>query len=117
MYIDPELARVGLNEIEAQRGGIEVRVVQLPITSVLRALTLGETRGFMKALVDAHSDRLLGFTMLGAGAGDVVAVVQVAMLAGLPYTALRDAILTHPTMAEGLTVLFANVPPRAGSRP
>lgn len=80
------------------------------MTSVLRARTIGETRGFMKALIDARSDRILGFTMLGAEAGEVVAVVQTAMLAGLPYTGLRDAILTHPTMAEGLTVLFANVP-------
>jgi pyruvate/2-oxoglutarate dehydrogenase complex dihydrolipoamide dehydrogenase (E3) component len=80
------------------------------MTSVLRARTIGETRGSIKALIDAHSDRILGFTMLGAGAGEVVAVVQTAMLAGLPFTGLRDAILTHPTMAEGLTVLFANVP-------
>jgi pyruvate/2-oxoglutarate dehydrogenase complex dihydrolipoamide dehydrogenase (E3) component len=80
------------------------------VASVLRAKTTGETRGVMKALVAAESDRLLGFTMLGAEAGEVVAVVQVAMLAGLPYTGLRDAILTHPTMAEGLTVLFAAVP-------
>lgn len=108
VFIDPELARVGLSETEAQ--GIDARVVTLPMTSVLRARTLVETRGFMKALLEARSDRILGFTMLGAEAGEVVAVVQTAMLAGLPYTGLRDAILTHPTMAEGLTVLFANVP-------
>ena len=83
------------------------------MTSVLRARTIGETRGFMKALIDAQRDRILGFTMLGAGAGEVVAVVQTAMLAGLPFTGLRDAILTHPTMAEGLTVLFANVPTKS----
>jgi probable pyridine nucleotide-disulfide oxidoreductase len=64
----------------------------------------------MKALIDARSDRILGFTMLGAGAGEVIAAVQTAMLAGLPYTGLRDAILTHPTMAEGLNVLLAGVP-------
>ncbi len=113
LFTDPPLARVGLNETEAQRAGVGVRVARLPVASVLRAKTTGETRGVMKALVDARSDLLLGFTMLGAEAGEVVAVVQVAMLAGLPYTGLRDAILTHPTMAEGLTVLFAGVPSRA----
>jgi pyruvate/2-oxoglutarate dehydrogenase complex dihydrolipoamide dehydrogenase (E3) component len=86
------------------------------MSSVLRARTTGETRGFMKALIDARSDRILGFTMLGAGAGEVIATVQTAMLAGLPYTRLRDAILTHPTMAEGLGVLLAGVPPMAPTR-
>ena len=78
------------------------------MTSVLRARAIGETRGFMKALID-DSDHIIGFTMLGADAGEVIAVVQTAMLAGLPYTALRDALLTHPTMAEGLNVLFGTV--------
>ncbi len=108
-FIDPELGRVGLSETDARRLGLDVRVVRLPMTSVLRARAIGETRGFMKALIDTKSDRILGFTMLGADAGEVIAVVQTAMLAGLPYTALRDAILTHPTMAEGLNVLFANL--------
>ncbi|GEO17884.1 mercuric reductase [Microvirga aerophila] len=111
MFIDPELGRVGLNETEARRQNIAVRVVTLPMASVLRARTLGETRGFMKVLLDAHSDRILGFTMLAPNAGEVIAVVQTAMLAGLPYTGLRDAIFTHPTMAEGLNVLFTSVPP------
>ena len=113
MFIDPELGRVGLGEAEAKRRGIAVRVARLPMSSVLRAQTTGETRGFMKALIDARSDRILGFTMLGSGAGEVIAAVQTAMLAGLPYTGLRDAILTHPTMAEGLTVLLASVPAMA----
>jgi pyruvate/2-oxoglutarate dehydrogenase complex dihydrolipoamide dehydrogenase (E3) component len=113
VFIDPELGRVGLGETEAERRGIDVPVVRLPMTSVLRARTLGETRGFMKALLDVHSDRILGFTMLGAEAGEVIAVVQTAMLAGLPYAGLRDAILTHSTMGEGLIVLFANVPSRS----
>ena len=114
-FIDPELGRVGLSETDARRLGVDVRVVRLPMTSVLRARAIGETRGFMKALIDAKSDRILGFTMLGTGAGEVIAVVQTAMLAGLPYTGLRDAILTHPTMAEGLNVLLANVPEAGGS--
>jgi pyruvate/2-oxoglutarate dehydrogenase complex dihydrolipoamide dehydrogenase (E3) component len=113
MFIDPELGRVGLGEAETKRRGIAVRVARLPMSSVLRAKTTGETRGFMKALIDARSDRILGFTMLGSGAGEVIAAVQTAMLAGLPYTGLRDAVLTHPTMAEGLTVLLASVPAMA----
>jgi pyruvate/2-oxoglutarate dehydrogenase complex dihydrolipoamide dehydrogenase (E3) component len=80
--------------------------------AVYRARTLTETRGFLKALMDTESDRILGFTALGAEAGEIIAVVQVAMLAGLPYTALRDAIFTHPTMVEGLIPLFSTVPAR-----
>ena len=87
------------------------------MSNVLRARALGETRGFMKMLLEASSDRILGFTMLGVDAGEVVAVVQTAMLGGLPYTILRDAILTHPTMAEGLNVLLATVPLDLGTRP
>ena len=79
------------------------------MSAVLRAQTIGETRGFMKALIDPRSEHILGFAMLGAEAGEVVAVVQTAMLAGLRYVGLRDAILTHPTMAEGLNELFASI--------
>ncbi len=112
MFTDPPLARVGLSEAEARRQGIAVRVAKLPIAAVLRTRTTSETRGFMKALVAAGGDRILGFTMLGAEAGEVMAVVQTAMLAGMPYTGLHDAILAHPTMAEGLGGLFSNVPAR-----
>ncbi|MGA2409411.1 MAG: mercuric reductase [Candidatus Binataceae bacterium] len=110
MFTDPPLARVGLNETEAHQQGIAVRAARMPMNAVLRTRTIDETQGFMKALVDAHSDRILGFTMLGPEAGEVMAVVQTAMLAGVPYTALRDTIYTHPTMAEGLVFLFENVP-------
>jgi pyruvate/2-oxoglutarate dehydrogenase complex dihydrolipoamide dehydrogenase (E3) component len=82
------------------------------MSAVLRTQTTDESRGFMKALVDAQSDHILGFTMLGPEAGELMTVVQTAMLAGLPYTGLRDAMLTHPTMAEGLSGLFASVPPQ-----
>ena len=110
-FIDPELARIGLDEAMAARQGTPVRVAKLAMTSVLRARAMVETRGFMKMLIAAESDRILGFTMLGVSAGEVLAVVQAAMLGGLPYTGLRDAIFTHPTMAEGLNVLLAGVPP------
>jgi pyruvate/2-oxoglutarate dehydrogenase complex dihydrolipoamide dehydrogenase (E3) component len=112
MFTDPPLGRVGLNEREARRQGIPVRVATLPIIAVLRSRTISETRGFMKALVEANGDRILGIAMLGAEAGEVIAVVQTAMLTGAPYTVLRDAILAHPTMAEGLGPLFANLPAR-----
>jgi pyruvate/2-oxoglutarate dehydrogenase complex dihydrolipoamide dehydrogenase (E3) component len=112
MFTDPELARVGLSETEAKERGIAYRLAKIPIAGVYRARTLCETRGFLKALIDTESDRILGFTALGAEAGEIIAVVQVAMLAGLPYTALREAIFTHPTMAEGLIPLFSAVPAR-----
>jgi pyruvate/2-oxoglutarate dehydrogenase complex dihydrolipoamide dehydrogenase (E3) component len=112
MFTDPPLARVGLSEAEARHQGVAVRIAKLPIVAVLRTRTTSETRGFMKALVAADGDRILGFAMIGADAGEVMAVVQTAMLAGMPYTGLRDAILAHPTMAEGLGGLFSNVPAR-----
>jgi pyruvate/2-oxoglutarate dehydrogenase complex dihydrolipoamide dehydrogenase (E3) component len=86
-----------------------VRVATLPMSHVLRTETTDETRGFMKVLVDARSDDILGFTMFGADAGEVMAVVQTAMLGRLPYTTLREAVLAHPTMAEGLIPLFAGI--------
>jgi pyruvate/2-oxoglutarate dehydrogenase complex dihydrolipoamide dehydrogenase (E3) component len=110
MFTEPPLARVGLSENEAQRQGAAVRVARLPMTGVRRTATTDETQGFMKVLVSASDDRILGFTMIGAEAGEVLAAVQTAMLAELPYPKLRDAILAHPTMAEGLDALFSNVP-------
>jgi pyruvate/2-oxoglutarate dehydrogenase complex dihydrolipoamide dehydrogenase (E3) component len=110
MFTDPQLGRVGLNESDANNLGLKYRVAKLPMMGVLRARTVSETRGFMKALV-GEDDHVLGFAMVGPEAGEVMAVVQTAMLAGMPYTALRDAILAHPTMAEGLNALFSRVPP------
>jgi pyruvate/2-oxoglutarate dehydrogenase complex dihydrolipoamide dehydrogenase (E3) component len=110
MFTEPPLARVGLSENEAQRQGVAVRVARLPMTGVRRTATTDETQGFMKVLVSARDDRILGFTMIGAEAGEVLAAGQTAMLADLPYPKLRDAILAHPTMAEGLDALFSNVP-------
>ena len=112
MFTDPELARVGLNEREAKARGIAYRLAKMPMAGVLRAVTLGETRGFVKMLVDAESDRILGFTAFGAEASEMMAAVQTAMLGGLSYTVLRDAIFTHPTASEGLVYLLAGVPAR-----
>ena len=108
MFTDPPLAHVGLSEGEAERQGVIVRVARLPVDSVLRAQATGERQGFMKVLVGENDDRILGFTMIGAAAGEVMAVVQTAMLAGASYGRLADAILAHPTMAEGLGMLFSN---------
>lgn len=112
MFTDPELARVGVNETEAAARGIDYRLATLPMSAVLRTRTLSAPRGFMKMLVDTGSDRILGFTAFGAEASELLAAVQTAMLGDLPYTLLRDALFTHPTVAEGLTVLLAD-PPRA----
>ena len=112
LFTDPELAHVGLHENEATQQGIEYRLVKIPMAAVLPATrTLGETTGFLKALIAAN-DRILGFTALGVGAGELLAPVQLAMSAGLPYTALRDLIVTHPTMSEGLMYLFSSAPVR-----
>jgi pyruvate/2-oxoglutarate dehydrogenase complex dihydrolipoamide dehydrogenase (E3) component len=108
LFTDPEFARIGLSEREAKERGMSHRLAKVPLAAVLRARTLSDTRGFMKALIDAN-ERVLGFSAFGAEAGEVMATVQIAMLAGLPYTALRDAIFTHPTMAEGLIALFSTV--------
>jgi pyruvate/2-oxoglutarate dehydrogenase complex dihydrolipoamide dehydrogenase (E3) component len=116
LFTDPELARIGLSETEARARGIPYRLAKIPMAAVLRTRTLGETRGFMKALVDAKSDRILGFTVFGVGGGDIMGAAQIAMIAGLPYTALRDAVLTHPTLVEGFTALFISVPARAQSQ-
>ena len=113
MFTDPPLAHVGLSEREAERQGVIARVARLPTSAVLRAQATVEKQGFMKALVGENDDRILGFTMIGAEAGEVMAVVQMAMIADLPYLRVRDAVLAHPTMGEGLGFLFANVAPRS----
>src|SRR5881296_1572302 len=110
LFTDPEFARIGLSETEAKRRGIPYRLFKIPMEEVLRARTLSETRGFLKALVEMDGDRILGFAGFAVDAGEIMSSVQIAMIAGLPYTALREAILTHPTLLEGLNPLFASVP-------
>ncbi|MGB8804063.1 MAG: mercuric reductase, partial [Chthoniobacterales bacterium] len=110
MFTDPELAHIGLSEKEAKAQGIAYRLFKIPMAAVMRATTMSETRGFLKALVEVNTDRILGFTGFGVDAGEILASVQIAMLAGLPYIALRDAILTHPTLVEGLIPLFSSAP-------
>jgi len=110
MFTDPELAHIGLSEKEAKERGIAYRLFKIPMAAVMRATTLSETRGFLKALVEVNTDRILGFTGFGVDAGEILSSMQIAMLAGLPYTALRDGILTHPTLVEGLIPLFSSAP-------
>jgi pyruvate/2-oxoglutarate dehydrogenase complex dihydrolipoamide dehydrogenase (E3) component len=113
MFTDPPLARVGLSEAEAERQGIVARVARLPMDAVLAAQATDQRQGFMKALVGDSDDRILGFTMVGAAAGEVMVVVHTAMLAELSNSKLANADFAHPTMAEGLSALFSRVPPRA----
>jgi pyruvate/2-oxoglutarate dehydrogenase complex dihydrolipoamide dehydrogenase (E3) component len=109
MFTDPELARVGRNEIEAKRDKIPYRVAKLPMAKVLRTNTIAEPRGFMKMLIGIDSDEIVGFTAFGIEASELMAAVQTAMIGRLPYTALRDAIFAHPTMSEGLVFLLQQV--------
>lgn len=111
MFIDPPLARIGMSEAEARANGMDMRVAKLSMKAVLRTRTTSQTAGFMKALVDPQ-DRIAGFAMIGSEAREVMAVVQAAMLGGLPYSVLRDAVLAHPTTTEGLNALFGNVAKR-----
>jgi pyruvate/2-oxoglutarate dehydrogenase complex dihydrolipoamide dehydrogenase (E3) component len=110
LFTDPELARIGLTEKEARSRKIDYRLFKVPMERVLRAQTLSETRGFLKALVGVNNDLILGFTAFAVDAGEIMASVQTAMMAGLPYTALRDAIWAHPTLVEGLIPLFSSAP-------
>ena len=110
LFTDPELAHVGLSESEAKSKRISYRIAKLPMAMVPRTHTLAQTSGFMKALI-GPDDRILGFTALGAEASELMAVVQTAMVGGMPYTTLRDTIYTHPTASEGLIALFTIVVP------
>ena len=108
MYIDPQLGGVGLREQEARAQGRDIRVAKMPMSYVARALEVDETRGFMKAIVDAQSDQILGFTALGIEGGEIMSAVEIAMMGKLPYTTLRDATFAHPTLMESLNNLFGS---------
>jgi pyruvate/2-oxoglutarate dehydrogenase complex dihydrolipoamide dehydrogenase (E3) component len=110
LFTDPEFARIGLSEVDAKKQGIPYRLFKIPMAGVLRARSLMETRGFLKCLVGRNDDRILGFSAFGVGAGEIMGCVQIAMLGNLPYTALREAILAHPTIPEGLVSLFSSTP-------
>ena len=113
LFTSPELAHVGLSETEAKRNGIPYRLAKLPMKAFLRTRTMDQTEGFAKALVSAENDSILGFTALGVSAGELLPPIQLAMKAGLPYTSIRDLVITHPTLCEGLVYLFSAVPGRS----
>jgi pyruvate/2-oxoglutarate dehydrogenase complex dihydrolipoamide dehydrogenase (E3) component len=117
MFIDPQLGRIGLNEQEAADRGLEFRVAKMQMGYVARAIEMGETRGFMKAIVDAENGQILGCAVLGVEGGEIMAMIQLAMMGGLPYTTLRDAVFAHPTLAESLNTLFATVDEQEARRP
>jgi pyruvate/2-oxoglutarate dehydrogenase complex dihydrolipoamide dehydrogenase (E3) component len=120
VFIDPQLGRVGLSEQEAREQGLNIRVAKMPMSHVARALEVDEPRGMMKAVVDADTDQILGCAVLGIEGGEVMAMIQIAMMGKMPYTSLRDAIFAHPTLAESLNNLFATIdqtPTRRGVTP
>ena len=108
VYIDPQLGRVGLSENEARAQGRKMRVARMPMSYVARALETDESRGFMKALVDADSGQILGAAVLGVEGGEIMSMLELAMMGQLPYTRLRDGIFAHPTLAESLNNLFTH---------
>ncbi|HZY86930.1 MAG TPA: mercuric reductase, partial [Gemmataceae bacterium] len=109
VFTDPQLGRVGLSEAEAREQGRKVRVARMPMSYVARALEVDESRGLMKAVVDADGGQILGFAVLGIEGGELMAVVETAMMGRLPYTVLRDAVFAHPTLAESLNNLFTSL--------
>jgi pyruvate/2-oxoglutarate dehydrogenase complex dihydrolipoamide dehydrogenase (E3) component len=109
VFIDPQLGRVGLTETEARAAGRHIRVAKMPMSYVARALEVDETRGFMKAIVDADTEQILGCAVLGLEGGEIMAQLQIAMMGNLPYTVLRDATFAHPTLAESLNNLFTGM--------
>ncbi len=106
IFMDPQLGRVGLTEKEARAQGRSIRVAKLSMDNVARGIEFGETRGFMKAIVDAETNQILGCAILGMEGGEVMSVLQIAMMGKLPYTVIRDGIFAHPTLAESLNNLF-----------
>jgi len=106
IFIDPQLGRVGMTETQARAQNKKIRVAKLPMSAVARAIETDETRGFIKAVVDAQTNQILGAAVLGIEGGEVMAVIEIAMKGKLPYTALRDGIFAHPTLAESLNNLF-----------
>ena len=109
LFIDPELAHVGLTETEAQQQGYAIRVAKLDVSDILRAVTGGQTDGLLKAIIDTETGRILGCSLLCHEAGEVISTVQMVMQAQMPYTVLRDGVLAHPTMTEGLNMLFSKL--------
>ncbi len=108
VFIDPQLGRIGLSETEARAKGRNIKVAKMPMNYVARALEVDEPRGFMKAIVDAGTQQILGAAVLGLEGGEIMAMLEISMMGKLPYTVLRDGIFAHPTLAESLNNLFSS---------
>jgi pyruvate/2-oxoglutarate dehydrogenase complex dihydrolipoamide dehydrogenase (E3) component len=106
VFIDPQLGRVGLTETEARERGLNIRVAKMPMNYVARALELNESRGFMKVVIDADTKQILGCSVLGIEGGEIMSMIEIAMMGKLPYTVLKDAVFAHPTLAESLNNLL-----------
>lgn len=109
VFIDPQLGRAGLSEQDAREQGLNIRVAKIPMSYVARAIEVDETRGFMKAVVDAETGQILGCAILSVEGGEVAAMLQIAMMGDVPYTTLRDTVFSHPTLSESLNTLFAAI--------
>ncbi len=109
LFTDPQLGRVGITEADAERQKLKFKVAKMPMTHVARAIETGETRGFMKAIVDASSNQILGCAILGSEGGEIMSMIEIAMMSKLPYTALQDAVFAHPLYAESLNNLFSHI--------
>ena len=116
VFIDPELGRVGLTESQARAAGYEIKIAKMPVAKIPRAKTLSETQGVIKIIIDAKTDKLLGGAIFAAEAGESISLIQVAILAGIPYTALREVIFSHPTLAEGFNLALAESALSKGSK-
>jgi pyruvate/2-oxoglutarate dehydrogenase complex dihydrolipoamide dehydrogenase (E3) component len=109
VYIDPQLGRIGLTEQEARAQGRTIRIAKIPMTSVARALEMAESRGFIKAVVDVPTRQILGAAVLAVEGGEIMSMLEIAMMGKLPYTALEDGIFAHPALSEGLNTLFMSM--------
>jgi pyruvate/2-oxoglutarate dehydrogenase complex dihydrolipoamide dehydrogenase (E3) component len=109
VFVDPQLGRIGITETEARNQGLDARVAKLPMNRIARAIEMSETRGFMKAVVDVETKQVLGCAVLGVEGGELMAMLEIAMIAHLPYTTLKEAIFAHPTLAESLNNLFVTI--------
>jgi len=109
VFMDPQLGRVGMSEAEARKTGRNIRVAKLPMADVARAIEMDETRGFMKAIVDVDSEQILGCAILGVEGGEIMGVLQMAMMGKVPYTAIKEGVFAHPTLTESLNNLFMSL--------
>ena len=109
VFIDPQLGRVGLNEIQAKERGIKYAVAKMPMSYVARAIEVSRTRGMLKIIIDKKTEKILGCTILGIDGGELMGMIQIAMMGNLKYSRLQNAIFTPPTLAESLNTVFANI--------